>query len=174
MYYFYFTKGFKTSYVMENENKEAIYEAKMEKFTLFKPYKYSFTNLKTNKTEQYDIGHRITKSNGMDTGMHSQIRVVTDSHISINGKNNWEVLKEMGCSYEMTFDGINPCYGLYKNDKKIADIKTAGSNVYKTDGVMSKIPVNGNYQIECDEKDVEDVFMFCFMMARACVLDGDN
>lgn len=173
MYYFYFTKGLKTGYVMEDENKQRVYEAKMEKLTFLKPYKYMFTNIKTQKSVVYEIGHRVTKSNGFNTGEHSQIRIVTDSHININGENNWEYLKKLGCSYEMNMDGLKPSYTLYKNDKKIAEVKTTGSDVYKEDGLMSKLPVNGNYRVECNKDDIETVFMFCFMMARAAVIMGD-
>lgn len=173
MYYFYFTKGLKTGYVMEDESKTPVYEAKMEKLTFFKPYKYTFTDIKTQKSETYDIGHRVTKSNGFGTGEHSEISIVTDSHIKINGVNNWEYLKNLGCSYETKMDGLKPCYILYKNDKKIAEIKTTGSDVYKEDGLWSKIPVNGNYRVECSKDDIKTVFMFCFMMARAAVLMGE-
>lgn len=174
MYYFYFKKGLKTSYVMEDENKNVVYESKIEKFTLFKPYKFTFNNLKSNKIVDYEVSHRVTKSNGIGNGSHSQFRVVTDSHIKINGENNWEYLKKMGCMYETKFNGLKPNYILYKNDKKIADVKTTGSNVYNDEGILSKLPVNGYYQVECSENDLDIVFMFCFMMARACILEGDN
>lgn len=44
---------------------------------------------------------------------------------------------------------------------------------YFTKGLMSKLPVNGNYRVECEEKDLEIVFMFCFMMARAAIIIRD-
>lgn len=172
MYYFYFTKGLKTNYVMEDEKKEKVYEAIMDKFTLFKPYKYTFKNLKTKKSETYDISHRVTKSNGIGIDKHTSLRFVTDSYIKINGENNWEYLTKLGCKYEISMNGLKQNYILYKNDVKIAEINTTGSNVYNDEGVLSKLPVNGNYQITCEEKDLDIVFMFAFMMARACVLDG--
>ena len=147
----------KEGFTLVDENDTLIYKGQMTKFSLFSAAPYDFTNYITNKTEEHKIGKTVTASESGVAGMFS-----TSSSFKFDGEKIWNYLhnkgirinsslssNKLGMTYEITFEG--------KPLATIASSSPKGKSIITTDKY---------YDVTCDEKDLDLVFLVAFSIAK--------
>ena len=150
-------KTFKQGFFLEDEGGKVIYEAKMLKFSLFSASPFEFTNNITNKKEEHKIGKTVTAEESGLAGDFS-----TSSYFKYDGEKIWDYLhkkgirinstlasKKLGMSYDVTFEG--------EPFATIATSSPKGKSIITTDLY---------YDVTCDEKDLDLVFLVAFAIAK--------
>lgn len=165
-YFFHFDKNFKQGYVMEDSEKRTVYEAKMEKLTLFGTIPFTFINHVSGRSWDMKIGHTVSSSVG--TGNGFSFRVPISSSFTVNGTDNWKYLASKGYGFEYRFSGICPCFDVKHYGEKVATVETTGTDALRgTDTAIGKLPVNGLFKVQCKACDLDLVFLTCFSISRA-------
>ena len=143
------TKTIKEGFYLEDENKKIIYEGKMLKFSLFKAAPYEFINHLTNKREEHQIGKTVIKEESGIAGMFS-----TSASFKYDNEKIWDYLHNKGIRINSTISGdkLAMTYDISFEGNKIATINTS-SHFY--------------YEVICEEKDLDLVFLVAFSMAKA-------
>ena len=171
-YFFHYAGKFNQGYVLEDENKVHAYEANVISANLFKPYEFEFKNCITGEAENVSITHTVSTSVGSGDGMFTGTPI--NSSFKINGKNNWDYLAENGFSFDMSLNGISPCFTVKHCGVEVAYIKTEGTNVVRgKDSLLGKLPVNGIFSVKCRQSDIDMIFMVCVSIARAVFYEND-
>ena len=150
-------KTIKEGFTLVDENDNLVYEGRMTKFKLFGAAPYTFINHITNKTEEHNIGKTITAEESGIVGMFS-----TSSHFKFDGEKIWHYLHDkgiriktsisnnkIGMSYEVSFEG--------KPIATIASSSPKGKSIITTDMY---------YDVICEEKDLDLVFLVAFSIAK--------
>lgn len=150
-------KTIKEGFTLVDENDNLVYEGRMTKFKLFGAAPYTFINHITNKTEEHNIGKTITAEESGIAGMFS-----TSSHFKFDGEKIWHYLHDkgiriktnissnkIGMSYEVSFEG--------KPIATIASSSPKGKSIITTDMY---------YDVICEEKDLDLVFLVAFSIAK--------
>ena len=147
----------KQTFFLEDDNGNIVYEGKMKKFSLFLASPYSFTNFITNKTEEHKIGKTITAE---ESGLASMLS--TKSYFKYDGKNIWDYLHEKGIRINSTLssDKIGMTHSISFEGKEIATMKST------TPKGKSFITTNLYYDVFCDEKDLDLVFLVAFSIGK--------
>lgn len=171
-YIFHFDKHIKQGYILENEYKEPVYEARMLTMNPFKPFEFEFKNHLTGETKQVKIGHTVTYSIGAGSGFAGSLPI--KSAFTVDGKNNWDYLAENGFGFNCTLEGIAPCFRVKHFGTEVAYIKTVGTNAIRDkESLIGKMPVNGIFSVKCRRSDIDMVFMVCVSIARAIFYEND-
>ena len=150
-------KTTKQSFMLEDEGGNVVYEAKMLKFSLFGASPHEFINHITNKSEEHKIGKTITMEESGMVGFFS-----TKSYFKYDGVKIWDYLHDkgirvnssmsankLGMTYEVTFEG--------KELATIASSSPKGKSFITTDLY---------YDVTCEEKDLDLVFLVAFAIAK--------
>jgi len=150
-------KTIKEGFTLVNEDDTLVYEGKMTKFSLLGASPYTFINHITNKTEEHKIGKTITMEESGTANVFS-----TSSYFKYDGEKIWNYLHDkgirinstlssnkLGMTYEVSFEG-NP----------IATIATS------TPKGKSIITIDKYYDVTCEEKDLDLVFLVAFSIAK--------
>ena len=158
-YYFQPDKKFmKQGFMMFDENKETVYEAKVIKQTFFTATPFEFVNHITQKTEEHKVGHTVTTE---QSGMFEMFS--TKSYFKFDGKKIWDYLHEEGIRIDSHLSGqkIGMVYNITLKGKEIATIATSAGNGSKS------ILTNGFcYEVTTDEENLDIVFLVTFALAR--------
>ena len=171
-YFFHFDSHIRQGYILENEYKEPVFEAKMLSMNPLKPFPFEFTNHYTGETRNVLIGKTVSYSIGSSAGF--SYRVPINSSFTVDGKNNWDYLAENGYGFDCSFEGITPCFRVKHFGVENAYIKTEGTNALRNkDSLIGKIPVNGLFSVRCRKSDVDMIFMVCVSIARAIFYEND-
>lgn len=150
-------KTVKQSFILEDENNNIVYEAKMEKFKLFGAAPYDFINHITNTKEEHKVGKTVTMEESGMVGFFS-----TKSLFKFDDEQIWDYLhkkgirinstvsdNKLGMTYEVSFEG-----------SPIATISTSSPKG------KSIITTNLYYDVTCEEKDLDKVFLTAFAIAK--------
>jgi hypothetical protein len=150
-------KTVKEGFTLEDENGNVAYSTKMIKFKLFGAAPFEFINNITNKKEEHTVGKVLTQTESGLAEMFS-----TKSSFKYDGKKIWDYLHEkgirintkpsankIGATYEVSFEG-NPI-------ATIATSSPKGKSIITTDMY---------YDVTCEEKDLDLVFLVAFSIAR--------
>ena len=168
------TKFPSQNYLMKDENKNVVYEAKMTKFSLVKPVAYDFINVFGNKTTSYQIGHTVSTSIGRTDGFGYSVPI--SSAFTIDGVKNWDWLAERGYGFNFRMNGIKPCFDVMHYGENIAYIETAGTEILKdteTKNPIAKLPTNGLFRVQCRYSDIDMIFMICLSISRAIFYENN-
>ena len=152
-------KTIKQAFFLEDENGNAVYEGKMIKFSLFGASTFELLNHITNKTEEHKIGKTIT----IEQGGNDFVSFMSKrSYFKYDGKKIWDYLHDLGIridskpsrnklgmTYDISFEGSN-----------IATISTSSPKG------KSFITTDLYYDITCEEKDLDLVFLVAFSISR--------
>ena len=153
------TKTIKQAFYLVDENEETVYEGKMLKFSLLGASPFEFVNHITGATQEHKVGKTITSEQG-GGGLISALS--KKSHFKYVGKNIWVYLHDegiridsgiagnkLGMSYEVTLKG--------QHLATVASSSPKGKSIITTDLY---------YDVVCEEKDLDLVFLVAFSIAR--------
>ena len=148
----------KQSFYLEDENGNVIYDAKMLKFKLFGASPYEFTNYCTNKKEEHIIGKTITSSEG--SGLSSFLS--TRSSFKYDDKKIWDYLHDLGIRIDskLSTNKLGMTYAVSFEGKNIATIANSSPKG------KSLITTDLYYDVTCEEKDLDLVFLVAFAIAK--------
>lgn len=150
-------KTIKEGFTLVDEKDTLVYEGKMTKFSLLGAAPYNFTNHITNKTEEHKIGKTITMEESGMSGFFS-----AKSTFKYDGKKIWDYLHDKGIRINSTLSGnkLGMTYEISFEGKEIATMSTS------TPKGKSFITTNQYYDVTCDEKDLDLVFLVAFSIAK--------
>ena len=147
----------KEGFTLVDENDNLVYEGRMAKFKLFGAAPYNFTNHLTGKTEEHMVGKTITAEESGVAGMFS-----TSSHFKYDGEKIWHYIHDKGIRIEsnMSSGKLGMTYEISFEGKQIATIASS------TPKGKSLITTDMYYDVTCDEKDLDLVFLVAFSIAK--------
>ena len=150
-------KTIKEGFTLVDENDVLVYEGRMTKFSLFGASPYQFTNHITNKTMEYKIGKTITVE---ESGMARMFS--TSSYFKFEGKKIWDYLHEKGIriNSRVSDNKIGMTFDVSFEGNPIATVATS------TPKGKSIITTDKYYDIICEEKDLDLVFLVAFSIAK--------
>lgn len=153
-------KFFKQGSILLDENNEVVYEAKMLKWTLFRPYKFEFVNCISKKTEEHKVGHTVTSQ--LTTGNITDAFSVKSS-FKYDGKNIWDYLHALGIRIDTNLSGkgLGLTYTVTLKGKPFATIATSSPN-----GKQGLFTMNTFLKVSCEEQDLDLAFLVAFSIAR--------
>ena len=153
----YLFKPVKHGYVLEDENSNVVYETKMIKFKLLGPSPYEFINHITNVKKEHNIGKTVVTESGINDLMRYLSR---KSYFKIDNENIWQYLRGEGISINSNFAGIKTGlkYTITYNDDTIAIVTISKDRPLITRGTY--------YDIECEEKNLDLVFITTFAISK--------
>jgi hypothetical protein len=147
---------------MEDGDRNLLFEAVCDKFSLVGDSLYTFVDREHGTQKQYSMGKTLTQSSD---GMFA-----LDNHSSftLDGREVWKQLHKNGIRIETGLDGLKWAYTLYRDEEEIARIVSTGRKVHEEDagGVLSKMPVPGFFRIWTREKNLDAIFMVAFAIGR--------
>ncbi len=149
----------KQAFFLEDENEKIVYEGKMTKFKLFGASPFELTNHITNKTEEHRIGKTVT----VEQGGNDLISFMSKrSYFKYDDKKIWDYLHDLGIRIDSTLSGdkVGMTYNVSFEGKPLATIATSspkGKSLLTTDLY---------YDITCEEKDLDLVFLVAFSIAK--------
>ncbi len=153
-------KFFKQGYVMYDENKEKMYEAKMLKWTLFRPFVFQFINHKTSDSVEHKVGHTLTiqEENGGIMDMFS-----TKSSFKFDGKDIWDYLHDKGVriNSQIMSGSIGMTYTVTYKGIDVATISMASPS-----GKKRIIVSDFSFNIETEDEYLDLAFLCAFAFAR--------
>lgn len=150
---------FKQAFFLEDENANTIYEGKMTKFSLFGASPFEFFNHLTNKKEEHKVGKTITVQEG---GNDFVSIMSTRSYFKYDGKKIWEYLHDLGIRIDSkpSSSKIGMTYDITFEGKPIATISSSSPKG------KSILTTNLYYDVICNEKDLDLVFLVAFSIAK--------
>lgn len=148
----------KQSFYLEDENGNMVYEGKMTKFSLFGASPFEIINHITGKTEEHKIGKTITVEHGNDLISFLSKR----SYFKYDDKKIWDYLHDLGVRIESSLSSgkLGMTYDISFEGKEIATIATSSPKG------KSLITTDMYYDVICDEKDLDLVFLVAFSIAK--------
>ena len=150
-------KTVKEGFTLVDENDTLVYEGRMTKFSLLGPSPYTFTNHLTNKNEEHKIGKTITMEESGTASFFS-----TKSYFKYDGEKIWDYLHDKGIRINSTLSGnkLGMTYDVSYEGKEIATIATS------TPKGKSIITTSMYYDVTCEEKDLDLVYLVAFSIAK--------
>jgi len=150
----------KQAFFLEDENGNVVYEGKMTKFKFFGASPFEIVNHITNKTEEHKIGKTVTieQSNGIDIIDFLSKR----SYFKYDGKKIWDYLHDLGIRIDSKLSGnkVGMTYDITFEGKPLATIATSSPKG------KSLITTDLYYDVTCEEKDLDLVFLVAFSIAK--------
>ena len=149
----------KQAFFLEDENEKIVYEGKMTKFKLFGASPFELTNHITNKTEEHRIGKTVT----VEQGGNDLISFMSKrSYFKYDDKKIWDYLHELGVRIDSKLSGdkVGMTYDVTFEGKPLATISSSSPNG------KSFITFDLYYDVICEEKDLDLVFLVAFSIAK--------
>ena len=150
----------KQAFFLEDENGNMVYEGKMTKFSLFGASPFEMVNHITNKTEEHKIGKTVTieQKNGIDIIDFLSKR----SYFKYDGKKIWDYLHDLGIRIDskLSENKVGMSYDITFEGKPLATIATSSPKG------KSLITTDLYYDVTCEEKDLDLVFLVAFSIAK--------
>ena len=150
---------FKERYFLNDENNNTVYEAGMLKFKLFGASPYEFKNYATGNVEEHQIGKTVI----IESGGNDWISVMSKrSYYKYDGVKIWDYLHDKGVRIESkpSSEKIGMTYIISLEGKEIATIATS------TPKGKALITTDRYYDVTCEDKDLDLVFLVAFSIAR--------
>ena len=149
----------KQTFFLEDENNNIVYEGRMVKFSLFGASPFEFVNHITNKTDVHKVGKTITVEQG---GGDLLSFLSKRSYFKYDDKKIWDYLHDLGIRINSnTSTGkIGMTYDVSFEGKPLATIATSSPKG------KSFITTDLYYDVICEEKDLDLVFLVAFSIAK--------
>ena len=149
----------KQTFFLEDENGNMVYEGKMIKFKLFGASPFEMINYITNKKEEHNIGKTVT----VEQGGNDLINFMSKrSYFKYDGKKIWDYLHDLGIRIDskLSENKIGMTYEVSFEGKPFATISSSSPKG------KSLITTDMYYDIVCEEKNLDLVFLVAFSIAR--------
>ncbi len=150
-------KTFKQSFYLEDENGTKIYEGNMTKFKLLGASPYEFINHVTNHVEEHKLGKTVTVEQG--SGLISEL--TKKSYFKFDGQKIWDYLHDQGIRINSRPLG-NKLGMSYEVSLKGQPLATVAMSSPKGKSIIT---TNLYYEVSCEEKDLDLVFLVAFSIA---------
>ncbi len=152
-------KFLKQGFILLDDNKEVVYEAKMTKFAIFSAFTFEFTNNITKQSQTHKVGHTLTQE---QSGGLLDI-FSTKSSFKFDGKKIWDYLHEIGIRIDshLSKDSIGMTYKVSLKGKEIATISTSNPA-----GKKFLLTSKFCYDITTTEEHLDLAFLSAFAFAR--------
>lgn len=164
----------KAGHRIEDKNRKVLYEAKIKKFTVAKPFDVEFIDYVNNKTTVHLVGHRE------ETDRNS---IIFDNHYTFDfdGVPIWKYLKKNGVTVVSKFASgkvMTPSYTISRDGEEIAYIEQTSQYPHEEDAekhkIAGKMPVEGFYRIFTKEKNLDLLFVTVMAFARSGATDASG
>ncbi len=153
------TGSVKQAFYLDNENGETVYEAEMLKFSLLGASPFEFRNKTNGKIEEHKVGKVVT----VEQGNGGLINMLSKrSYFKFDDKKIWDYLHDLGIRIENGMSGskLGMSYTVFLNGNQIATVASSSPKG------KSLITTDLYYDVTCEEKDIELVFLVAFSIAR--------
>ena len=150
-------KTFKRSFYLEDENGTKIYEGNMTKFKLLGASPYEFINHVTNHVEEHKLGKTVTVEQG--SGLIGEL--TKKSYFKFDGQKIWDYLHDQGIRINSRPLG-NKLGMSYEISLKGQPLATVAMSSPKGKSIIT---TNLYYEVICEEKDLDIVFLVAFSIA---------
>ncbi len=152
-------KTVKQSFYLEDESGNTVYEGKMMKFSLFGASPFEFVNHLSGKTEEHKVGKTVTTEQG---GGGLVTALSKRSSFKFDGKKIWDYLHDLGIRIDSKIAGgkLGMSYDVSFKGQPLANIATSSPKG------KSIITTNLYYDVVCEEKDLDLVFLVAFSIAK--------
>lgn len=150
----------KQAFFLEDESNNIVYEGKMTKFKLLGASPFEFINHITNKTEEHNVGKTVTIEQNNSNGIVDFLS--KRSYFKYDGVKIWDYLHDKGIRIDSSLlgDKIGMTYNVTFEGKELATIKTSSPKG------KSLVTTDLYYDIICEEKDLDLVFLVAFSIAK--------
>ena len=149
----------KEGYTLVDENNNLVYKAQMTKFKLFGASPFKFENLVTNKTEEHTVGKTVTmeQSGGGFVDIMS-----TKSQFKYDGEKIFKYLHDKGVKIDskISENKLGMTYEVFFEGNPIAVVASSSPKG------KSLITTSMFYDVTCEEKDLDLVFLVAFSIAK--------
>ena len=155
----------KPGYIIEDADRNILFEAKMLKLNIAGPRLFEFTDHTTGLSQQHDVGHVTTQT-------YNNEFFSMKSWFKYDGKNIWDELHERGLRMSTNVFGNIPnlTYKIARNGKAFAWIETSSMYVHEEDEAQHKIAIPYGryyYRIWTNSSDMETVFLTVFAISES-------
>ena len=132
----------------------------MTKFKLLGASPFEFINHITNKNEEHQIGKTVTVEQNTGEGIIDYLS--TKSYFKYDGVKIWDYLHDKGIRIEshISSNKIGMTHIVSLEGKEIATLATSSPKG------KSLITLDRFYDVECEEKDLDIVFLVAFSIAK--------
>ena len=154
----------KPGYIVEDKARNMVYEAKMDKNALVGARQFTFTDVRTGKTTDHEVGHTVTQS--FNDELFS-----AKSTFKFDGEKIWDVLHSRGIRIQtnMISKFPNMVYTIGRNGQFMATVETSGKYVHEEDAAEHKLNIPMGryyYRVWTKETDLEDLFLTVFAISE--------
>jgi len=166
LYYFHFDKNFNQGHVMENRNRQVVYEGTNKSFTLLRDYEMDFVNHISLHTETHRIGH---------SGSAGTRRARYSLGFNYDGQNIWQYLSGRGVEMNVSFDRgmTGMTYDIALGGVPFARFETSGSNLYGEEkqgfAKIGNLSAPGLFRIYSYSNDIDLLFLIGVAITRSRV-----
>ncbi|MBE6529314.1 MAG: DUF3592 domain-containing protein [Ruminococcaceae bacterium] len=164
-YYFRFDgHSLKPGYIIEDANRNVLFEGKMTKQALVGARTYEFHNHVTGSVAEHQIGHTITQS-------YNDEFFSRKSWFKVDGENVWDLLHGKGIRLITDLHSELPylVYNVSRNGNPIAIVETSSLYVHEDEEAQHKIVLpTGNmyYRFWTNSSDFETLFLTIFAISE--------
>ena len=154
----------KPGYVMEDADRNILYEGTMLKQNLVGARPFEFRNHVTGAVQPHEVGHTVTQT--FNNEFFS-----AKSWFKFDGKNVWDVLHESGLRLETDIISKFPnlVYNLSKDGAPVARIETSGMYVHEDEAEQHRVNVpigRYYYRVWTNTEDLDSLFLMVFAISE--------
>ena len=152
-------KTAKQAFYLEDEGGNTVYEGKMMKFSLLGASPFEFVNHLTKKSEVHKVGKTITVEQG-GGGLISALS--KRSYFKYDDQKIWDYLHDLGIRIESKIAGnkLGMSYDVTYKGEHLATVANSSPKG------KSIITFDLYYDVTCEEKDLDLVFLVAFAIAK--------
>ncbi|MBO7359479.1 MAG: DUF3592 domain-containing protein [Clostridia bacterium] len=154
----------KPGYIVEDADRNVLYEGKMTKQALVGARTFTFTNHAANSSETHEVGHTVqqTYNDGFFTAK---------SWFKFDGKNIWDEVHERGIRISTSLMSKFPSvvYEIARNGAPFAIAETSGIYVHEDEAAQHKLNVpTGSmyYRVWTSSDDLDTLFLTVFAISE--------
>lgn len=157
-------KTLKPGYIVEDADRNILFEGTMTKQALVGARTFTFSNHVTGSVKEHQVGHTITQT-------YNDEFFSASSWFKFDGQNVWNVIHDRGIriSTSILSKFPNLVYDIAKDGRPFAIIETSGKYVHEDEAAEHKlnIPVGRYfYRIWTDSEDLESLFLTVFAISE--------
>jgi len=165
-YYFRFDgHSLKPGYLIEDAERNVLFEGKMKKQAIVGARTYEFRNHVTGESNLYEISHPVTQT-------YNDEFFSAKSWFKIDGKNVWDLLHDRGIRISTDLHSKIPymIYEITLNGSPFARVETSSVYVHEDDEAKHKIKVPAGsmyYRIWTASDDLDTLFTTVFAISES-------